>query len=84
METRHCEDCAMWIAGWSGGRCAAGHRPRFYMPHNELDLNWGWKRKCADFVLTSERGQMNALQLARHDAGENISTFGGCGETLDD
>jgi len=31
--------------------CAKGHKPRFYMPRNDnpLDLNWGWKRACADF-----------------------------------
>jgi hypothetical protein len=31
--------------------CAKKHKPRFYMPRhdNPLDLNWGWKRACADF-----------------------------------
>lgn len=29
--------------------CSKGHKPRFYMPRDELDLDWGWKRKCTDF-----------------------------------
>ena len=31
--------------------CAKKYKPRFYMQRhdNPLDLNWGWKRVCADF-----------------------------------
>ncbi len=35
--------------------CLKGHKPRFMMPKNELDDNFGWKRLgCKDFEQIEE------------------------------
>jgi len=52
---RHCEDCQHreWVKVSNGLRCRKGHKPRFYKPRNgnPYDAEWGWKRRCADFVM---------------------------------
>ena len=37
----------IWVADVI--RCAKGHKPRFYMPRNYSDIDYGWKRRCDDF-----------------------------------
>ncbi len=37
--------------------CSLGHRPRFYIPQTMSHAHsndWGWKRRCQDFVATQE------------------------------
>ena len=29
--------------------CLKNHKPRFYLPRSVMDMNCGYKRKCADF-----------------------------------
>jgi hypothetical protein len=29
--------------------CAKGHKPRFYLPRDMMDADWGWKRQCEEF-----------------------------------
>lgn len=59
-KAKHCDECKHAAVKWYLYRgppafdvltCAKKHKPRFYMPRNDnpLDLNWGWKRVCADF-----------------------------------
>jgi hypothetical protein len=51
---RYCEDCQhREFVKVSDLRCLKGHKPRFYLPRNgdPYDANWGWKRRCADFVV---------------------------------
>lgn len=60
MKTRDCQEC-MWgfycyTENYKDGdkfTCLEGHKPRFYMPRDENPYNydWGYKRKCGDFVL---------------------------------
>jgi hypothetical protein len=53
MKTQYCDECQYreWV-GESGLACKQGHKPRFYRPRSDpYWQNWGWKRKCADFVL---------------------------------
>lgn len=50
-KTRHCDECKhlyYWV-GADEYQCLKLHKPRFYKPAREGDLNWGWKRKCEDF-----------------------------------
>lgn len=51
--------------------CAKGHKPRFYMPRNDnpLDLNWGWKRACADFKTANLEVSGGAEAPAKTNAG---------------
>jgi len=60
MKASHCDDCNHATVKWYEYKgppafdvltCAKKHKPRFYMPRNDnpMDLNWGWKRVCADF-----------------------------------
>jgi hypothetical protein len=51
---RHCEDCQhREFVEASYLRCLKGHKPLFYLPRNgdPYDASWGWKRRCADFVV---------------------------------
>ena len=54
MKPRHCYDCSQWDGEDDEGRpalpCHAGHRPRFYRPRDQWDCEYGFKRKCADFM----------------------------------
>lgn len=51
MKTRHCDECAHFVASIADPErvCGLRHRPRFYMPRHPLHDGWGWKRKCDDF-----------------------------------
>lgn len=65
MSAKHCDECKHATVKWYEYRgppafdvltCAKKHKPRFYMPRNDnpLDLNWGWKRVCADFETANK------------------------------
>ena len=50
----HCDECRFfnpWRAAIPApsNLCQNGHRPRFYLPRNPLDQDYGWKRKCPDY-----------------------------------
>lgn len=60
MKAKHCDECQhmkveearqvvpdLWVTDVI--RCAKGHSPRFYMPRNYSDTDYGWKRRCDDF-----------------------------------
>lgn len=60
MKAKHCDECKHATVKWYEYRgppvfpvltCAKKHKPRFYEQRNDnpLDLNYGWKRVCADF-----------------------------------
>lgn len=63
-----CDLCTQWAGTLP---CAAGHRPRFYLPRSPYDDAWGWKRRCADFdPVTWTRAELDdaraeAAELAR-------------------
>jgi hypothetical protein len=56
QKAHHCEDCQHreWFP-ISFLRCKKGHKPRFYTPRNPHDGDFGWKRRCADFVETENK-----------------------------
>lgn len=48
---KQCNDCLHFEFMWpKSAECLMGNKPRWYMPRNELDTNWGWKCRCEDFV----------------------------------
>lgn len=51
-KTQHCEDCShgKWNVADSDLVCEMGHKPRFFTPKSPLDKDWGFKRRCSDFV----------------------------------
>lgn len=54
MKTQYCDECEhrKWVGDGNGLACKIGHKPRFFKPTgNPYFENWGWKRKCADFVV---------------------------------
>lgn len=54
MKTQYCDECEhrKWVDDGNGLACKIGHKPRFFKPTgNPYFENWGWKRKCADFVV---------------------------------
>ena len=59
-KTRWCDGCVwwVWIYGFVNkrGMCLKGHRPRFYMPRGPMDMEWGFKRRCADFSVPGQGG----------------------------
>jgi hypothetical protein len=54
--TAYCLDCRHRDLDDERGAltCRKGHKPRFYAPRAPHDVNWGWKRRCADFELRVE------------------------------
>lgn len=55
MITRHCDECAHHRAVIGNElACELDHKPRWYSPKGPLDLNYGWKRRCADFKEQSK------------------------------
>lgn len=50
-KTRHCDECVHWNGKHHPDdfRCKHGHKPRYHLPRNPIDANWGFKRKCEDF-----------------------------------
>ena len=53
METRHCDECRHYNDEDVPGAnvCEKGHKPRWYSQRNDNphDLDYGYKRKCADY-----------------------------------
>lgn len=51
MKTRHCDECKHFNDEDIPGAkvCEKNHKPRFYLPRSVMDMNCGYKRKCADF-----------------------------------
>lgn len=49
MKEKNCDECKYqkWIGLMM--KCSKNHKPKFYLPKNELDQDWGYKRKCEDF-----------------------------------
>ena len=57
MKTRNCDECAHFPiirVFLLRGECNVGHAPRYYLPRSAVDCNYGWKRRCADFVERKE------------------------------
>jgi len=57
LKARQCTGCAHLYFSFKRGitiYCGKGHKPRFYQPRNELDQDWGWKRRCSDFLPSYE------------------------------
>lgn len=44
----NCSDCTHRTYLDAKLFCLAGFRPRFYKPRDEMDRDWGWKRKNCD------------------------------------
>lgn len=44
----HCDECKHGNLG-DTVTCGKGHKPKFYLPRNVLDTEYGWKRVCGDF-----------------------------------
>jgi hypothetical protein len=54
MKTQNCEYClhANFIFTEAKFLCLKGHKPRFYLPKNDIHTeNWGYKRKCLDYTF---------------------------------
>jgi hypothetical protein len=54
-KSNFCDTCAHYNAKLRNV-CEAGHRPRFYCPDTWAQAfhgDWGWKRRCEDFVAKS-------------------------------
>lgn len=50
IKTKQCDECIFSQYNSFGIlSCKKEHKPKFYLPKNELDTNWGWKRKCEDY-----------------------------------
>ena len=52
LTTKDCFACTNFVP--TEELCIKGHKPRFYMPKHPLDFNFGFKRKCLDFVNRGE------------------------------
>jgi len=50
-QTAYCLDCKHRDLDDERGAltCRKGHKPRFYAPRAPNAVDWGWKRRCADF-----------------------------------
>jgi hypothetical protein len=65
MKAKDCLECAHLYRLFKADinvYCAKGHKPRFYHPRNELDQDWGWKRRCDDFAPKSDVSATDALE----------------------
>lgn len=59
MKAKHCDFCQHHdyarIKKQERLICKKGHKPRFYMPKDDFDAqwgdDWGWKRRCNDFEI---------------------------------
>ena len=55
MKTQYCAECFHFAYRDDDPRvCTKSHKPRFYPPQTVMDIvrgEFGWKRKCEDFVL---------------------------------
>ena len=52
LPMRHCDDCLYWR---DDQVCRVGHYPRMYQPRHAEDRNYGYKRRCADFIPEAQR-----------------------------
>lgn len=61
-KTQQCADCAHFEYNTLGAEalCAEGHKLRFFLPKGPTDSNYGWKRRCADFVQS-----VSVIDMAR-------------------
>jgi len=61
MKTRQCDECehSSWLTVETDDpdmfaiirfTCWKDHKPKFYQPKNGEDKNYGYKRKCEDFI----------------------------------
>jgi hypothetical protein len=56
IPTRQCDECIHFSTDILEGACETDqlcekhHAPHFYMPRSPMDLSYGYKRKCEDFV----------------------------------
>ena len=53
--TRQCDECRHFSTDLMEGLdtdqiCQKNHRPHFFNPTSPVDVFYGWKRKCEDFV----------------------------------
>ena len=60
--TRYCDQCLHFDPEkiHAGAVCKLGHYPRFYAPVTVSQAeggNWGWKRKCQDYLLGRRSGE---------------------------
>jgi len=57
MKASHCDECKHFNDEDVPGAkvCEKNHKPRWYAQKNDNphDLDWGWKRVCADFVTAN-------------------------------
>lgn len=57
-----CDKCTNLVYHGKKVTCLAGHSPRFHMPKNELDSEYGWKkRNCPDYTMKPEDGRDECL-----------------------
>ena len=64
MRTRHCDECAHFRAAFIFEKkvCNAGHAPRYYPMRSAVDFDYGWKRRCADFVERRELREQGEMK----------------------
>lgn len=56
IKTQFCNECIHADFHHDGRlrKCNKGHKPKFYLPQDYLDDNYGYKRKCEDFEPTAK------------------------------
>jgi hypothetical protein len=47
---RLCDECSRFMTHSYRWPCASGHRPLFRQQKDALDRNWGYHRRCEDFL----------------------------------
>lgn len=58
-----CDKCTNLAYHGNKVTCLVGHSPSFHMPENELDSDYGWKkRNCPDYSMKPEDGRDEALR----------------------
>jgi hypothetical protein len=51
-KTKYCDECRFFSYPTEESvECSKGHRPRFYKPKTQWSADWGYKRRCDDFIL---------------------------------
>ena len=53
-KAKQCIECTHFELRWKEAECFMGHKPRFYQPRDPLHTDWGWKRRCDDFMSHAE------------------------------
>ena len=54
MKTKNCDECRNASPPHFERVCMVGHTPRFYMPRNHADNDYGYKSRCEDFNKKAE------------------------------